>query len=286
MKIAAIDIGTNAIKSKIFDTTPTSIEFIESIRTPMRLGDDVYTQGILSEVSLETLTKIIKRYQKYFADNEIQIYEIVATSAFRDAGNSENARRFVEQKINHPLKIISGLEEAKLISFNPITEQNKKTLLIDHGGGSTDCLFVDSKEMLIQSFNLGAVRSLYKQDNGEELKRLKEWIGKLKKIKTLIGIGGNIKDFFRAFGQSSIKPGEFNDFSMHLKALSAEEKIKNYHFSKDRADVIDNAMMIFSDVISQASGLKNIKCTKWGVSDSIAVKLFHETYSRDIKINI
>ena len=43
MKIASIDIGTNAIKSKVFDTSPTTIEFIEGIRSPIRLGAEVFT---------------------------------------------------------------------------------------------------------------------------------------------------------------------------------------------------------------------------------------------------
>ena len=49
MKIASIDIGTNAIKSKIFRTTPASIEFIEGIRSPIRLGADVFKTGVLSK---------------------------------------------------------------------------------------------------------------------------------------------------------------------------------------------------------------------------------------------
>ena len=49
MKIASIDIGTNAIKSKIFKTTPTSIEFIEGIRSPIRLGSNVFKEGYLKQ---------------------------------------------------------------------------------------------------------------------------------------------------------------------------------------------------------------------------------------------
>ena len=119
MKIAAIDIGTNAIKSKIFSTTPASIEFIESIRTPMRLGEDVFSNGFLSQDKLNDLIKILKNYIEYFEKNNIDMYEIVATSAFRDTANSEEARRLVENSIEHPIRIISGLEEAKLIRFHP-----------------------------------------------------------------------------------------------------------------------------------------------------------------------
>ena len=51
MKIASIDIGTNAIKSKIFKTTPTSIEFIEGIRSPIRLGSNVFQEGYLKKIN-------------------------------------------------------------------------------------------------------------------------------------------------------------------------------------------------------------------------------------------
>ena len=53
MKIASIDIGTNAIKSKIFKTTPTSIEFIEGMRSPIRLGSEVFNEGKLSQKKLD-----------------------------------------------------------------------------------------------------------------------------------------------------------------------------------------------------------------------------------------
>ena len=66
MKIASIDIGTNAVKSKIFKTTPTSIEFIEGIRSPIRLGTDVFTNGLLTKDAFSRIgmgiyrTKIVR----------------------------------------------------------------------------------------------------------------------------------------------------------------------------------------------------------------------------------
>ena len=69
MKIASIDIGTNAIKSKIFKTTPTSIEFIEGIRSPIRLGSNVFKDGYLKESKLNGLIKTLKRYKKKFEKN-------------------------------------------------------------------------------------------------------------------------------------------------------------------------------------------------------------------------
>ena len=110
MKIASIDIGTNAVKSKIFKTTPASIEFIEGIRSPIRLGTDVFNNGFLEKDKLDLLVKTLKKYQKNFILSDIAMYDVVATSAFRDTQNSEEARRYVENKIEHPIRIISGLK--------------------------------------------------------------------------------------------------------------------------------------------------------------------------------
>jgi len=66
MKIASIDIGTNAIKSKIFKTTPSSIEFLEGIRSPIRLGREVFEDGKLSKVKLDKLIETIQEYENIF----------------------------------------------------------------------------------------------------------------------------------------------------------------------------------------------------------------------------
>ena len=135
MKIASIDIGTNAIKSKIFKTTPASIEFVQGIRSPIRLGGDVFNKGNLSEAKLDQVIETIREYEAIFKKNSISHYEIVATSAFRDTSNSEDARRYIETAINHPLRVISGLEEAKIIKYK------KKFDLAEIFAGSMDNLF-------------------------------------------------------------------------------------------------------------------------------------------------
>ena len=67
MKIASIDIGTNAIKSKIFKTTPASIEFIKGIRYPIRLGSDVFNDGNLSEGKLDQVIETIPLGRIFFS---------------------------------------------------------------------------------------------------------------------------------------------------------------------------------------------------------------------------
>ena len=283
MKIAAIDIGTNAIKSKIFDTSPTSINFIEGIRTPVRLGTEVFEKGCLSEETLKLLVKTLKDYEVYFQNNGINKFEIVATSAFRDTSNSEDARRYVENEIEHPIRIISGLEEAKLIRFHPKSENDNKRVYVDVGGGSTEFFFYKNDKIKIKSFQLGAVRLLHNKDNDEEWDKLKEWICKNNLPTKLIGLGGNIRSFLKMYSSDSMSNYEFKKNYKKISEMSFDMMTGKYGLSSDRADVIKNALKIYSEIIKYGK-IEKIKSTKWGVSDSIAVKLFHENYSKKINI--
>ena len=283
MKIASIDIGTNAIKSKVFNTSPTTIDFIEGIRSPIRLGAEVFSTGILSDNKLDELIKTLIKYQTNFLNNDIKMYEIVATSAFRDTSNSENARRYVENNINHPIRIISGLEEAKLIRFHPKAQLGSNKIFVDVGGGSTEIYIYKNGDHIIQSFQLGAVRSMLDKDDENEWLRLSDWLDKQDNIDTLIGLGGSIKSFLNIYKYKQITSALFVEKSNALAVLSQEEKISQFNLQPDRADVIDYALKIYLMIINKLD-IKNIKSTKWGVSDSIAVKTFHELYSKKISI--
>ena len=283
MKIASIDIGTNAVKSKTFKTTPISIEFLDGKRSAFRLGSDVYNNGFIDTRKLEKLVRILKKYQRNFEKDKIKIYEIVATSAFRDTQNSEDARRFVENKIEHPIRIISGLEEAKLIKLHPKAQSKKQKVFVDVGGGSTEIYINEGDQYVIQSFQLGAVRGMHGQNDPDEWRRLKKWLKKQSKIEEMIGLGGNIRSLFKIHETGKMKTKDFIRYTCELEKLTIKEKIKNHHLSIDRADILDDALKIFLEIIKILE-IKNIKSTKWGVSDSIAVKTYHELYSKKISI--
>lgn len=284
MKIAAIDIGTNAIKSKIFDTTPTSIDFKEGVRTPIRLGTEVFLEGKIPKKKLIDLSILIDKYIKFFKQNEVQLYEIVATSAFRDTNNSEESRRFIEQKIGQPIRIISGFEEANLIKFHPDASLLSNKFFVDIGGGSTEFFQYSNNNLhLTQSFQLGAVRNMLKKDKLSEWDRMSHWLNDNQLNSKLIGIGGNIRSFFRLCDAKTMDADMFLNEVKLLSSIKKDKKINLFNLSEDRADVIDEALKIYSKIIKKVRP-KKIKATKWGVSDSISVKLFHELYAGNIKI--
>ena len=128
-----------------------------------------------------------------------------------------------------------------------------------------------------------SVRGMLEKEDPEEWKRLEKWLKRQSKIDNLVGLGGNIRSFLNINNTKKMSSINFIERSNNLSNQKIEDKIANYKLGNDRADVIDHALKIYLKIIS-GLGIKSIKATKWGVSDSIAVKTFHELYSKKISI--
>ena len=85
MKYAIVDIGSNAIKYKIFDI---DLKLVEYYRHPLRLGRDVFTKGYLEEKTIENLLNLLLEYSKIFkkslkyktiVNQDITLYGLVKT---------------------------------------------------------------------------------------------------------------------------------------------------------------------------------------------------------------
>ena len=97
-------------------------------------------------------------------------------------------------------------------------------------------------------------------------------------------MGAIFDRFLQAHDKKELSIKELNKKIKEFSRLSTQEKIFKYEFSPDRADVIDHALHIFK-FISEHLMVETITSTRWGVSDSIGVKLFHEIYSNKINIS-
>ena len=98
-------------------TKKENLKFLNENNIAIFLGPNIhlvaYPVNIENQFNLVVITRN-KLDQNNFNKNHIKMYEIVATSAFRDTQNSEDARRYVENKIEHPIRIISGLIDIAL----------------------------------------------------------------------------------------------------------------------------------------------------------------------------
>ena len=101
--------------------------------------------------------------------HNVKYYLAYATSALREAENSDTIISKIKNDTGIGIEIIDGLREARIISnAKPIEKNNpfRKNLYVDVGGGSTELSFVQNGEKTIsKSFNIGTVRDLNKGDD-------------------------------------------------------------------------------------------------------------------------
>jgi exopolyphosphatase/guanosine-5'-triphosphate,3'-diphosphate pyrophosphatase len=290
MKIAAIDIGSNAARLLINEVTPrkkgeADFTKLNLLRIPLRLGMDVFSDGKIGEEREKMMLDTMKIFKDLMNFYEIEHYRACATSAMRDAKNGNKIISEVQKNTGIKIEIISGDEEANIIFDNHIAESMDKNfgyLYIDVGGGSTELMYFENEKLKYKkSFNIGTIRlmnNLVTKEMWEELKSeiKKEIIGK----KPILGIGsgGNIN---KLFSLSKTKDGKTMQHSTlkkiykQLAALSVEERMQEYKLRRDRADVIVPALTIFNTIMTTAK-ISKIYVPKISVADGIIHQIYDQ----------
>ena len=111
--IGAIDIGYNAIRMICARLTPDRrIELVESVRTPLRLGLDVFKFGYLQEVTINNLVESIEIFKRTLSQNNCEEIRSYGTSALREADNADEVILRIERATGIKVEAISGGKEA------------------------------------------------------------------------------------------------------------------------------------------------------------------------------
>jgi len=298
VRLAAIDIGSNAARLLISDLVPgtkASPEFIKMalVRVPLRLGFDVFDKGEISPAKTEKIIKTIKSYKYLLEVYEVKHLKACATSAMRDAVNAQDIIKKIKTETGIEIEIISGQEEASFIYENHIAENLNKDesyLYIDVGGGSTELTFFsDGKLIFKDSFDIGTIRLLKNQVTESHWDEMKEFIKTKTKgyhHVTAIGSGGNINKIFSLSKRKEGKPLSLEllrDYYKEFSTLSVSQRIAFYHLREDRADVIVPALLIYINVM-RWTDTEEIFVPKIGLADGLIHTLYEEVKLQNLNV--
>lgn len=290
MKIAAIDIGSNAARLLIVDVVVNKqnvAEFnkVDIIRLPLRLGFDVFENGKVSLLKVEKVVAAMQVFQSLLAFYDVKYLKACATSAMRDAQNGHEIIKKVEDQTGIKIDIISGDEEAVLVNENHIAENMDREhgyLYINVGGGSTDVIFYeDGKMRYKKSFNVGTIRLLKNLVTEIHWNNLKaELKANVRSHLPLvaIGSGGNINKIFSLSKKKEGKPLSLDLLKKYyddFNSVSVEERIHRYKLREDRADVIVPALQIYIHLMAWTD-IKDIYIPKIGLVDGLVHALYQE----------
>ncbi len=286
MKIAAIDIGSNAIRLLIEEVREHQgqwrIDKVSLTRVPVRLGDEVFVHKKISDEKLRQLVKTMRAFWYLMDVHQVEMFRVCGTSAMREAKNKNKVIETVEREANFKIEVLSGEEEAELIFKNYFAQNlsNKGNYLyLDVGGGSTEITLIrKGKRIKGQSFNIGTVRSLTGATDETVWVDIKKYLSTLTKNPTkliAIGTGGNVNTLFKIQGKKPnelVSLNELKGLQKALAPLTVDERIFNYKLRPDRADVILPACDIYIKIL-QLANIKEMLVPKIGLSDGMILDM-------------
>ena len=290
MKLAAIDIGSNAARlliTEVLSTEGSAPKFnkLNLVRVPLRLGFDVFEYGVISKPKLEMLFQTMKAYRNLCNAYDVAHIKACATSAMRDARNATEIINRIKQETAIEIEVITGDMEAGLVYENHVAENMNKDnsyLYIDVGGGSTELSFFSNGILIFKkSFNIGTIRllkNMVSDTNWDDMKDSIRTVIKGQKKVVAIGSGGNINKVFSMSKKKDGKPLTLDllrDYYKELGSVTLEQRISTYNLREDRADVIVPAIQIYINAMRWAYA-DEIYVPKIGLADGLIKHLYEE----------
>ena len=288
-RYAAIDIGSNAMRlliSNIVEQDGKEPQFNKSslVRVPIRLGQDVFTIGEISDENINRMIDAMKAFKLLMNIHKVERYKACATSAMREADNNTEIVEIIQQQADVKIDIIDGKKEAAIIASSDLKEYistDKTYLYVDVGGGSTEfSIFDNGKIIASKSFKNGTVRMLHYMVNEVVWTEIEKWIKTqvepFESI-TMIGSGGNINKLFKMTGKQQDKPLSYlnlNALYTMLNNMTYEQRISELALNPDRADVIIPATKIYLNAMKW-SGARHLYVPKIGLSDGIVKAMYY-----------
>lgn len=291
--IAAIDLGSNALRATIARKTKGQVEILKNFREPLRLGEDVFSTGVISEEKFLRTEEAFIRLLHLFVEYNVTEVSACATSAMRDSKNGKILANSILDTTGIKIKTIDGHEEARLI-FEAVKDQvnigNRPALIMDIGGGSTELIILKNKKIIgIKSFKVGTVRLLqYKNEAELEIKIetqiedmitfIKSHLGK-RRPEVLIGTGGNLRRIGKIrktiLGKETSQMALFSEIN-HMEeaiiSMSYVERIRRLELEENRADVILPAIMLTHHLMKILK-MNRINLPKVGLKEGIILSM-------------
>jgi exopolyphosphatase/guanosine-5'-triphosphate,3'-diphosphate pyrophosphatase len=289
-KFAAIDIGSNAIRLLIHNVIehkekPTVFKKSELVRVPVRLGEDSFLRGEISERNLKRLIKTMRSFDLLMQVYGVEKYMACATSALREAKNGQEVIEKVQKESGVQIQIIDGKKEASIIAstdLKDLIQNDRFYLYVDVGGGSTEfTIFDKGKPIMSRSFEIGTVRILNDLVKDSVWDEIKQWITSKMNVENkveIIGSGGNINKLHKMSGRKVGQPLSYiwlNAQYHFLNSMDYEDRVSELGLNQDRADVIIPATKIFLNA-AKWSKAKKIHVPKIGLADGMIKTLYYQ----------
>ncbi len=289
-RVAVIDIGSNSIRMVVYEKTSRyAFHLLHEEKSKVRISEDAYKyDGNLQDLPMQRTFEALDNFLTICNSFKVRKTLCVATSALRDAPNQKQFTDKVRKKLKLNIKIISGEKEAYFgaIACANLLPKQKNALSVDIGGGSTEFSFINDNTVSdTLSLKLGTVRlkELYfdKGDIEGAVSYINRELDKLslKKVETLIGIGGTFRAISTAIMRTDDYPlnkihayeydlPTFQNYITSILNTHNNEELKALYIKSNRYDVIKPGTLILQCLLQKIT-IKRIITSGVGVREGV-----------------
>jgi exopolyphosphatase/guanosine-5'-triphosphate,3'-diphosphate pyrophosphatase len=298
--LGAIDIGTNSFHLVIAEVDNKGIvKVLTSDREVVRLSRSSTDMKYITEESMQRGIQVLQRFKKV-CDNYKCFIRAVGTSATREALNRDEFITRVYTQTGIKIEVVSGFEESRLIylgALQALPIYNKKILLIDIGGGSTEFVIgYHGNIIYANSIKIGAVRLtekfFHKKPSYEVIDQAKLYIKGMisnvtrflvnHRVEMVVGTSGTIMAIanviFLSENKTIQEPANLNGYVIKQKAINKiASKIYNSKMSelgqikgiqKERRDIIRAGALIFDTIVKEL-GIDKVVISSYALREGI-----------------
>src|SRR5580698_5497766 len=176
--IAAVDLGSNSFHMVVARYSHGQLVIIDRLREMVRLASHISDDGRLDKDAAARALACLERFGQRLRDMNADSVRVVGTNALRLARRKQAFLERAREALGHPIEIISGMEEARLIYSgvaHTVPNEPGRRLVCDIGGGSTELIIGEGNEPLeLESLQMGCVSlsERFFSDGKLSLKRL------------------------------------------------------------------------------------------------------------------
>jgi exopolyphosphatase/guanosine-5'-triphosphate,3'-diphosphate pyrophosphatase len=169
---AALDLGSNSFHLIVANYVNGRIQIVDRIKKMIRLASGLDEIDNLSEDSMTSALVCLEEFAQRIREIPKKNIRAVGTNTLRQAKNGRHFVSNARKALGHPIEVISGREEARLIYLgvaNTVYDGSNRRMVIDIGGGSTEIIIGKGFDVYkMESFYVGCVsmtRKFFGTDN-------------------------------------------------------------------------------------------------------------------------
>lgn len=304
--MAAIDLGSNSFHMIVASLRRGELAVVDRLREIVRLGAGLTPARELTLEAQQRALDCLQRFGQRLRDMPSGSVRAVGTNTLRVARNAELFLQLAEQALGHPIEIVSGIEEARLIYqgvSRSLPANGKRRLVMDIGGGSTEYIIgVDDTPLRQESLRMGCVSMSMNQfpDGKITAKRFKravlaaqtelepfEEIFRGDAWEEAVGASGTLRSVEKllianGWSKAGITPEGLNRLIDAILAAGQADKLNLNELSPERKPVLPGGVAIVQATF-KSLGIQHMKVSDGALREGLLYDLLGRMNDEDIR---